>query len=200
MNNEPTIQCDVALEALQSRLDGSAQPADPVIARHVRQCAECRSRFAAADMLLSVYSQRVPADLTVRLRSAVYADARRRTYRRVFVSAIGIAAAILIAVWLAVPNAEKRDDIVVAAKVPSIEKRLVGAKTAIWEWGGRTVSALGVPDFSEPRIDTRGIGQAIEPAAAALSDAGKGFVDGVSPLTSSAKRAANRFWHEIPKN
>ena len=67
-----------------------AHPADPAIVRHVRQCPECRSRFAAADMLLAVYAPRVPADLTVRLRTAVYADARRRTYRRVLVSAIAM--------------------------------------------------------------------------------------------------------------
>lgn len=200
MNNEPLMNCDAALELLQSRLDGSAHPAEPAVARHVRQCAECRSRFAAADMLLAVYAPRVPADLTVRLRTAVYSDARRRTYRRVLVSAIGLAAAVLLAIWLTVPEPNKREEVVVAAKVPSIEKRLSGAKSAIWGWGGQTVSLFGVPDMPQPRINTEGIGLAIEPAASALSEAGKGFVDGVEPLTSSAKRAANRFWRDLPKD
>jgi hypothetical protein len=200
MNYEPTMNCDAALESLQSRLDGSAQPADPAVARHVRQCAECRSRFAAADMLLSVYASRVPTDLTIRVRSAVYSDARHRTYRRVLASAIGLAAAVMLAVWFSIPDVAKREEVVVAVKVPSLEKRLAGAKSAIWGWGDRTVSMLGVPDITEPRIDTDGLGQAIEPATNALSDAGKGFVDGVEPLASSAKRAANRFWRDIPKN
>jgi hypothetical protein len=200
MLNEPVINCDAALESLQSRLDGSAQPADPAIAQHLRQCPECRSRYAAAELLLSLYEPRVPADFTVRVRSAVRTDARRRGYRRVLVSAVGLAAAIVLAIWLGMPKPEERKDLVVAANVPSLEKRLSGAKSAIWGWSGRTVSLFGMPDIAEPRINTDGLGQSMEPAASALADAGKGFVDGVEPLTSSAKRAATRFWRDLPTN
>ncbi len=194
------ITCDVALEVLQCRLDGSAQPVDPAIALHLRQCVECRSRFAAADMLLSVYAPRVPADFTVRLRSAVYSDARRRSVQRWMIGATGLAAALLLALRLGLPQPLQQPEVVVAANVPSIETRVSGAKSAIWNWGGQTLSLMGMPEIADPRINSGGIEQSIEPATAALTSAGKGLVDGVEPLASSAKRATQRFWRDLPTN
>lgn len=200
MSTEPAIRCDSALEALQSRLDGNAQPADPALARHLRDCGECRSRFAAAELMLSLYAPRVPADFGQRLRNAVRTDARCRKYRQVLVAATGLAAAIALAIWWNTPAPAPRFEAEYVANVPSFEKRVSGAKSAIWSWSGRTVSLLGMPDLSEPKINVDGIGQSMEPATQALGDAGKGLVDGLEPLTSSTKRAASRFWRDLPTN
>lgn len=192
------MNCDVALEALQSRLDGNAHPADPAIARHLRQCDDCRSRFAAADLLLAVYAPRVTPDLTVRMRNAVHRDLRFRTYRDYAVSAACLAATVMLAIWLSFATKTEADRTVVIAKVPSMERRVSNAKSAIMGWGGQTISLFGMPKLTERRITTDDLEQTIEPATNALSNAGKGLVDGMEPLTTSAKRAAYRFWNDLP--
>lgn len=201
MNDELTISCDVALEALQSRLDGSAQPADPALSRHLRQCDECRARFAAADLLLAVYTPRVTPDFTVRLHTAIRRDSRHRKYRAWAVSAVALAAAIMLAIWFtqsndSIPIVPNQGPVV--AKVPSLERRISDARTAVFGFGGQTVGLFGIPDISAPRMDAKLIGQSLEPVASALTDAGKGVAQGMEPLTTSAKRAANRFWRDLP--
>ena len=62
------------------------------------------------------------------------------------------------------------------------------------------MSMIGSPDFSEPKLNGNDIEQSIEPAATALTNASKGLMDGVEPLTSSAKRATKRFWRDLPTN
>ena len=199
MTNQPANTCDAALAVLQNRMDGNENPVDAVIAMHLRQCVDCRGRFAASNMLLAAYATKVTPDFTVRINTAVRTDARRRQARRYLMAACGLAAAIVLAIRLTLPQPSHKPDIVVA-KVPSIEQRVTGARSAIWAWSGQTMSMIGLPDFSEPKLNGNDIEQSIEPAATALTNASKGLMDGVEPLTSSAKRATKRFWRELPTN
>jgi hypothetical protein len=189
-------ECRDALSWLQCKLDGATVPMSDAVSAHVRGCDECRGRFRAADRLLQVLSlkpemQRLPAE---RIVLAVQRDQRRQRVGRWVAATAAIAAALVLGVWLAArPTADP--GLSELAKAPSLRRDAAEATDAIVAIGQRTAEqTLGESRLFIPKVELPPIAaSALSSAAAPINDAGKGLIDGLEPVTSSARRAIGMF-------
>jgi len=183
--------CDEFLAALQQALDEGQTPRGAAAAGHRATCRECRTREAAARSLLAAYPPGPPFGMADRLTRVVRADRRQRAFRSYALTVGGIAAMLLVTVWLAGSADQRRDD--QTASVPSLEDRLDDARSALVALTDRAKVTLPVPTVPEWRI-----GPWLDADAAGLADARRGLAEGLEPVTSSALRAASRLWHDLP--
>ena len=103
-NLEPDLtppECGPTVERLQAALDAGelhGLDADP----HAAVCATCRGRVRAARALLAVLEDAEPVALPPNFADRVLADVRPATrvdWRVVVTAAVGLVAAVLVAVW-----------------------------------------------------------------------------------------------------
>jgi hypothetical protein len=192
MTSEP-LTCDQVIDRLHDRLDGSMLQPDRATADHLAGCRQCRERFRAADRLLACFPPRLPADFATGIVRAVAADRAVRRARRLTLAWLSLAAGLLAAVGLFWPRGEPAVE-VVELPLPRIEERVNEATERVKAWAGKVASA------EWPELPAAPVQTTWEPARSALVDAGRGVASGVEPLTQSARRAAGRFWRDLPVN
>src|SRR5438034_10370817 len=101
----PDPTCELALQALQRRLDGEPVRLTLDVETHLAVCADCRERFRLARAVMVAlpprYDAAEPSGLwTERVVGAIITDGRRRRIRRLG-AAWALAAGVLAAVGLA---------------------------------------------------------------------------------------------------
>lgn len=197
-NDRAMIDCGKAEEQLQEWLDGGPHPTDAALKEHLARCRVCHERFSAAEQMLLVLPPRLSVNFADKVTIAVERDHRRRVWQRYLFGVTSLAAAILLGVWLTWPK-PKQNDIAMGPPAPSFEKQMARATGVVRAWTDRTVQTIPLPEIRGIElIPADGLAQAFEPAAATLADAGKGLAEGFEPLASSAKRAATKFWRDLP--
>jgi hypothetical protein len=200
---------------------GEPLPPEP----HAADCPDCRAWAAAARRLLDGVSRLraplPPPDLADRLLGRVLRDQRRRRLRRRVFAVTAMAAGLLLAVWAGVrgweaarpaappvarqpvppppPPPDLPTPPVPAA--PSLQDGLARAGSDVLALARRTAgeavkpTRLFVPSAPEPPEPWQ---PAVEPASQSFAEVRHGAVAGFEPVASSAKRAVNLFWRELP--
>ena len=202
----PDPTCEPALQALQRQMDGESPCPTPDVKAHLEVCPECRERFRLARSLIAVfpppYDAAEPSSVwTDRLVGAIISDGRRRRIKRLGV-AWAMAAGVLAAVWLTRPAPLPSSDgsLPVVTRSPDLRSDFAEAGSAL---AGLTRRAAAetvdhgrvlVPPVEVPLVlDIR-----LEPAAHPLDVARQGLSEGFEPVATSARRAVNMFWQDLP--
>ena len=209
---EPTPpECGPTVERLQAALDAGdfrCLATDP----HASACASCRGRIRAARALLAALAKpepfTLPPNFADRVLAAVEPATPARNWRAVVVSVVGIAAAVLVAVWAGGRNTPPDDlgpvielvelapPTAPAPKPLRITDNLARAGQAIRDSAPATpklFAALPNPfaKVENPRpID-------LEPARKSLADLPEAAMIGFEPVTGSASRAFSRFVRDV---
>jgi hypothetical protein len=206
------MNCTEYIAILQSRLDGAFDDV-PDADHHLRQCPDCRELNRNAQRLLAgIHADLIPmprSDLSVVVSNRVLADMRRRRWQsRLMVSAA--AAAFLLAVFVgwshfranqsAAPVANHPD------RPPSLRQSVEQASYAVAAITRRATDEtldqsrffmqVAMPTRLPPQEDERLVIK--EPPLEPLRAVQHGVSDGFEPVTTSARRAVNLFWHERP--
>lgn len=185
--------CLEALDWLQRQLDGSAKSMPASVADHAKTCADCQGRIRAADLLQAALTDkpkliRFPSE---RIVLAVQRDHRKQKAIRWFGVAASLAAALVLAAWLM--NRPAAGPQMVQA--PLLRDAAGDAGNAVVAIGKRAASeTLGESRLLVPKVDLPPVAvTALASAAAPINDAGKGLLDGLEPMASSARRAIGMF-------
>jgi hypothetical protein len=207
------MTCPRSLDLLQRRLDGESI-ADPPLDAHLRECAECRDRFAAAARLADGLSRMAPpsppalfsARLVQRLAEEVRGLNRRRLMRRTVVAAL--AASVLVAVgiwhfvrWSSVPTGPgpiERDPVVhvdppsmrIQDQVTEAGESVVAVFDRAFDQTRKVIPQMTGPELGDPL-------PSLETPAQALREAGQGVSAGLEPVAASARRAVGLFMHNL---
>jgi hypothetical protein len=210
--------CAAALDLLQRQLDGDLPDLTPAVEAHLETCADCRERFQAADDLLTALAvldgPRPTSLLTERLIVAAQRDLTRRRRLRHWQLAGALAAAVLLAVWVARPRpgvpapapTPAPDSLAVArtdppAEPPELRRSFAEAGEAVVSFTRRAArEAVGDGRLVLPEVPvSTGLAAGPwAPAAAPLADAGAGLAEGFEPVATSARRAARLFLRDLP--
>jgi len=202
----PDPTCEPALQALQRQMDSGSPFPTPDVKAHLEVCPECCERFRLARSLIAVFPPRYDAAepssvWTDRLVGAIISDGRRRRIKRLGV-AWAMAAGVLAAVWLTRPAPLPSSDgsLPVVTRSPDLRSDFAEAGSAL---AGLTRRAAAetvdhgrvlVPPVEVPLVlDIR-----LEPAAHPLDVARQGLSEGFEPVATSARRAVNMFWQDLP--
>jgi hypothetical protein len=208
----PGAACAAAHAALQRRLDGEAFNEPEEVRLHGATCAVCRSYEEAARKLQAglklLEPESPPADFAQKVMAhGIAAPARpsRRFWWRAG-AVVALAASVLLAIyWIqdghGQPVQPAPETIVQRQEAPQQPQRL----DASLDEAGDAVAALtrkAAPpplDLHWPSLQLPSDAplQQLEPAVASIQSVGQGAVFSVSPITSSAKRAADLFWREL---
>lgn len=200
IDQKRVVDCALALQTLQDWLDGEILDRDAALMRHLQDCSTCAERFAAAEQLVRVFPPGLPADFADRMVAQVRADQRQRQWRQYYLAAGSLAAAVLAALWFTWPNTPRNDNLIAkATTTPSLDRQVERATTAVREWTERTVQVIPRPDISpSDMLPTPDVKMALQPVTSPFTEAGRGVAEGLEPLANSAKRAATRFWRDLP--
>lgn len=200
--NDPrrVVDCASALQLLQEWLDGEILVRDAALTGHLQDCSNCAERYAGAEQLLSVFPPCLPADFADSMVARIRADQRQRQWRQYYLAAGSLAAAVLAALWFTWPNTPHNENLIAkAAMTPSLDRQVERATTAVKEWTERTVQVIPRPDVSPgDMLPTPDVKMALQPVTSPFAEAGRGVAEGLEPLANSAKRAATRFWRDLP--
>jgi hypothetical protein len=208
--NDETSPCRNALDWLQRRLDGDSAAMPASVASHVTKCADCRGRIRAAELLLASLEERHEDQILrplarVHVIAVVQRDARLRRIARWTTAGAAIAAAVMVAAWLAnripEPGPTPNPIAQLPQRAPSLRAGLASAQEAVASLTRRTASEtigesrLLLPNIEIPKSATT----ALASAAAPIGAAGRGVADGLEPVASSARRAVNLFLGDRPQ-
>ena len=206
------MSCPRSHELLQRRLDGEPI-ADVLLDAHLRTCAECRARFAAAARLADGLAHLPPpappptlsARLAGRLGEEVRALRRRRLIRHSLVAALAASVLVGIALWQFTgrtdttpePAPKQRDPIVHTDPPLRIQDQVTEA--------GETVAAVFDRAFDQtrkvlPQMSGPDMGDplpSLDTPAEALREAGQGVGAGLEPVAVSARRAVGMLMHNL---
>ena len=202
----PDPTCEPALQALQRQMDGESPCLTPDAKAHLEVCPECRERFRLARSLMAVFPARYdgaePSSVwTDRLVGAIVTDGRRRRIKRLGV-AWAVAAGVLATVWLARPvtTTSSNGPLTVVTRTPDLRSNFAEAGSALADLTRRAAAEtvdhgrVLVPPVEVPLVlDIR-----LEPAARPLDVARQGLSEGFEPVATSARRAVNMFWQDLP--
>lgn len=213
------MNCLDAQHWLQERLDG--RPFDrAALDAHLDHCADCAAQHAAAGRLLDglrlLVAPQPPAGLRDQVVARVLADQRARRRRVRLLTALAVAASLLVAglagySWLLPPGPPvvppepmplvKTPD----PAAPSLRDSMAEAGSAVVNLTRRkadeTVSQTRLlwPSVTPPALDDPHVlGEPLDPPARSLREAGQNVSAGLEPVTSSARRALDLFLREIP--
>ena len=218
------MNCRLAQEQMQDRLDGTLAAELPEMQAHLAECASCAQLHAASQRLAAglrlLNPPQPPLDLTKRLVAAVLADQhaqRRRALRRAAV--YSLAACLLVGAFglgfYGFALHGSRDDtpstttvVIVktkppAAPAPSVRGSVNEAGSAIASLTTRTAdetvgqTRLLVPMVTGPAMDELDPPPAVEPTKSYL-EAGQGVSVALEPVTNSARRAVDLFRRDLP--
>jgi hypothetical protein len=205
-------ECAAALEALHRWLDRESLAIPPDVAAHVTLCPDCGGRFAASGQLavalIPSESIDVPPLLTERLLAGLRRDTvRQRRARRMSLAGAGIAAGLVVAVWLirppAGPPAEpgpQRQEIVkdFGPPPPDLRAEFAGAGEAVAALTRRAAAdAVGAGRLLVPTGPPPVLPPPIAEPTRPLGEAGAALADGFEPVATSARRAAQMIWREL---
>ncbi len=218
------MNCEECLEQLQRYLDGDAPPAGEDLHAHALGCPACAGRLAAARKLAEclhlLKAPSPPALLAARVVAGVYRDRRRRRLRRAAGWVAALAAALVVAVGLRAartgpgpaetgrtPLPARADattpDHPTAAPVQPLRQAVAEAREAVASLTSRTADqAVGQTRFLLPAVSGPALpGLDLPPAdspARELRAAGEGLTAGLDPVASSARRAVDLFFRDLP--
>ena len=212
-------ECGPTVERLQSVLDGGS-PRDLDADPHAAVCASCRTRVRASRILLTALATRQPVRLPQNFADRILALAqpatRTRNWKGVVATAVGIAAAVLLAVWTVGTFTPKADGIRIhdlvkftpppdasPAKPLRIDDELAKAGQAFWETtrpitepaaaAPRMFASLSNPftkPAAPPPVD-------LEPARKSLADIPDAARASFEPVTGSASKAFARLVRDV---
>jgi hypothetical protein len=226
------MRCPDSEDLLQHRLDGEMYGDRADLDRHLAECALCRERHAAAARLidggLPTLREGPPALWTARMISALITEHRRRRWRRNTLTAVAVAAAVLLAIvtgwfWLR-PTEQDRPQSDLQARqqdtrtppAPPEKERSLRATVAEAEEAVKSLSnriadntveqvrtLLAASASAEvgpmPTLPTVGsIEQPLDPAARSLQGTGRGVSTGLQTVANSARRAFDFLLSELP--
>src|SRR5947209_1416504 len=215
------MNCVESHELLQRGLDGDgAALAKEELAAHLALCPACRELHRAAQRLLDGLSHvappRPPADLAERICQQVLVErSRRRRWRRRLTTAALAASLLLLAsaIYLAVQTGSRIPPSAALAErkhspdSPSLHRHLEEAGLAVVALTRRTADEtmdqtkfllpVSLPDAS--LSDALALGQALESPAQSLRELQEGMSAGLEPVATSARRAVDLFWRELPQ-
>ncbi|MCE9533156.1 MAG: hypothetical protein K8T89_18820 [Planctomycetes bacterium] len=209
-------ECELARASLNQWLDHEISLEPEAILRHRAACASCRAEETTAHLMVQTL-QNSPAvmpsaGLADRILAGMQVDRVRLVRPRVRRWTAGFAVAACVALvglgilrWTSPPESGK-----MAAVTPKQEmeeasialgESLNQAEVAVAELKRKTTDEgmkITLPSFTLPTIDTStGPLERLEPAVASINDVKQGVILSVSPMTNSAKRAANMFLREL---
>ena len=212
-------ECGPTVERLQGVLDGGSSrdlDADP----HAVVCATCRARVRASRFLLAAFVNPGPVALPPNFADRILAHAqpapRRRNWKRAVTVAVGLAAAVLLAVWTVGKFTPKADEIRIhdlvkftplpdaaPAKPLRINDELAKAGQVFWE----TARPITEPAAAAPRMFaslTNPFTKPAAPPAVDLEPARKSLADipdaaraSFEPVTGSASKAFARLVRDV---
>jgi hypothetical protein len=205
---------------MQQRLDGAAGPPDEGD-RHRASCPACASLHQALGRLEEGLRRRPrptpPERLAESIVFQVRAEQRAAGRRRVLVYAAALAACLLLGLYLggrrgdlaATPTPTEPIPVVEAPwepQRPKVNDQVGEAGTALAALVSRTADeAVGegrllLPNPMPPMTSdmTATLPQALEQPAQSLNDAALGVSAGLEPVASSARRAVNLFFRDMP--
>jgi hypothetical protein len=225
MSSNPTSPefCSAFRDALQAYLDGETGVLAAECEAHRAACAACRAEFAAAVALRDYYHRRseipLPAELTDRLVAAVLTDKasvqRGRQFTRLMVTALAIAACLLLAMSIGnrfwhtraptpiapapAPDSVAKDQ---KSNRMSVDESLASAGNALASLARRSANApieppKLIPENSKFALNAP-LPDAMEPAAQSLAEIRQGASSGFEPLGRTARRAFNLFLRDMP--
>jgi hypothetical protein len=208
------MSCLRSNDLLQRRLDGEPI-ADPILNAHLRECAECRARFAAATRLetgLARLTLPTPPDgmsarLTRRLGAEARAMRRGRLLRRTLAAALAASLLVAIAVWqllglggrppepgLKEPAPIVRHDpepIRLQEKMVQAGESMVAVLDRAVDQTRKVLPQMSGPELADPM-------PSLDTPAQALREAGQGVGAGFEPVAASARRAVGLLIHMTP--
>jgi hypothetical protein len=208
------MNCTEYVLSLQNQLDGIAGEF-PEAEHHLRACASCRELHRGAQRLLAgIHADTVPvssSDLSRTIYRQVLADMRRRRWQnRLIVSAA--AAAVLIALlsgWSHFRSGPAMPPVAIDQnRPPSLRQSVEQASYAVAAMTKRATDETLDQSrfFMQVALPTRHTLVAEEPIVLRepplepLRAVQHGVSDGFEPVTTSARRAVNLFWHEKPSS
>ncbi|HTK78625.1 MAG TPA: hypothetical protein VL371_25430 [Gemmataceae bacterium] len=138
---------------------------------------------------------------TDRLVGAIVIDGRHRRIKRLGV-AWALAAGVLAAVWLArpVPLSSSDGSLPIAARTPDLRSDFAEAGSALAGLTRRAATeTVGQGRVLVPPVDVPlALDIRLVPAARPLDSARHGLSEGFEPVATSARRAVNLFWQDLP--
>ncbi len=219
--DEPPTACGPTLAAVHAVLDGDTSPAAVESDAHALGCPSCRARVAEARVLLAALalppqSVTVPSRFAPGVLSAVRADRRARTRRRLLVSVGGglaVAAAVMVAVWsLSAPSAPQ---FVVERTRPGVspapEPRAVRVSEELAKAGDalrESSRPLAEPAAAAPKVFASlagamlppmptPMGDDIAPVGASLADLPGAARSGLEPVAGTTQKAFVRLFRDV---
>lgn len=207
----PPPECAAALEALHRWLDRESVAIPPDVAAHVTHCPDCGGRFASSGQLAVALvpseAVGVPPLLTERILAGILSDTiRRRRTRWMSLAGAGIAAGLIVAVWLIRPPAglpgptPKNPEMAEAAvpPPPDLRTEFAGAGEAVAALTRRAATdAVGAGKQLVPAVPPPAWPPPIAEPARPLGEAGAALAGGFEPVATSARRAARLVLREF---
>lgn len=215
------MNCPEAQIFLQHQLDGHPPEGDSSeLARHLAECAACRSLEAGARRLREglrfLAPPLPPADLTRRIVSQALAQHRRRTrHRRLLRLAVAACLLVSLAWGLSRPKPSVPDLPVAQrepdrppppAPAPSLQEGVQQAGDALaaltrqladsTRAPTRLLTPMPLPDAAA--VLPPDLQPEVARTAASLRETRETMVAGLEPVTTSARRAVDLFMREIP--
>jgi predicted anti-sigma-YlaC factor YlaD len=207
------MSCERCDEWVQEVLDG-VEPNGELI-EHLVCCPACRELYESA-VTLAEGARRLPRPmapegLTDCIVLAVRADRRRRQgHRRTWGRAAALAAAVLLALFIAGPRTPRTQESTHVAGTtnpeppPSLRETVVTAGSAVVDRARRqmgeavesTLSMLPSLDEAVPPMD---VDPPLESTPRPLLEAGQGVTTGLEPVAGSARRAVALFLRDLSK-
>jgi hypothetical protein len=216
------MNCAECEERLQLWLDGQAQE-NRSVAGHVADCAACADRLSAARRLQEglrlLDPPELPDDFAGRITTQILVDRRAlRSRRQRWVVATALAASLLLAVTLGFGKFAKWGGAPVHVEpapiakedrntlpTPSPRQSVADAGEAVASLSRKATDEtveqtrllwpVATAPFSFEGVDLQ---TPLEPPAQSLREAGQNVSSGLEPVASSAKRAMNLFWRDLP--
>jgi anti-sigma factor RsiW len=218
------MTCVEYLDYLQQALDGRTDAVEAPVAEHLAACPACSQIHMAGRRLREglrlVAAPQPPRDFAERVAARIVADNfnRRRQRRRWFAAAL--AASLLLAIsagyrWFNSnePNPVKPGPVADADNNAPRESAITSSSREKVTGAGEAVASLSRKATEETVEQTRllwpvataplsfdgiDLQTPLEPPAQSLREAGQSVSSGLEPVASSARRAMNLFWRDLP--
>jgi hypothetical protein len=220
------MNCREFIDRLQQDLDVNAPPAGPDVEQHVRDCAACAALHAAARRMVAglrlAKPESPPADLQLRITSAVRRDIRQRRLARRGLFATALAASLVVAIVgrsYFTNRLQPVSDSTLAqgggSANPATKTPLDGQpgapelRSAVVE-AGEAVASLTTRTADETVDQTRILFPMVpsplanldlvapEAPTRPLREAGENLTAALSPVATSARRAVDLFLRDVP--
>jgi len=215
------MKCQACQDLLQQPLDGQALPgaAQAELEKHLHACPECWALQAGLRRLGAGLRLLAPPAPPAHLAQQIVAQVRRQQRQRLrvrWLAGAALAAGLLLVVllwrpWQAgVPDGGGKSGTMAEVKpvpeqpvVPAVNLRqtMEEAGSVMASLTSQTADAtmdqtrLFLPLVPGPTLSSLDIPQ---PATLSLGDAGRGVSAGLEPVTSSARRAVDLFFRDLP--